>query len=574
MDARMRCKKCRAENPPRFQHCGECGAPLYIAVLKEITAGPEVAAHYIFAAGATIGRHYDNTIVFFDPSLSRYHARIDCRDGRFFIQDLSSSNGVFVNEAKIKRCEIKDYDRLTLGKVTLLFRTSSLMEFEKTRLVPTQDRFLAAIQNINHNAKSAALSKRVLEIAAEFAITLTRAERAIIFLYDQNLRLQPAVYYNVAPAELAHDEFEVSLSAIAEAEAGGEMLMREHLLDDPRFQAQQSIQALRLNTIICLPLKSPHVVDISTAQDAGTERLYAKGVLFGMLYLDSRRPLKGLPQHRQTMLHVLADQTSLAIENAILQREMEEKKNLKQQMRAAKALQQRLFPAPSFTHEKFDMANHYAPAQQIGGDYLAFLPLSDTRFVIAIGDVVGKGLPAGLVVMTLHGGLYAEITHQEDLLVLMNNLDRLVYEYAQGKVFVTFFIAILDAENMTLQYASAGHNPALLLRPQNGEWHELRAAGIPLGLDPDTKRALGTISLQTGDVLTFYTDGITEARNAHKKQFGLEGLKKIIANWQAAQKREPHPPGALVNAVLERVRNYVDNKTPEDDITIMVVAFK
>jgi sigma-B regulation protein RsbU (phosphoserine phosphatase) len=373
---------------------------------------------------------------------------------------------------------------------------------------------------------------------------------------------------------LAQDAFEVRLAAIAEAETGGEMLMREHLLDDPRYSAQQSIQALRLNTIICLPLKSPHVVDISTAQDAGTERLYAKGVLFGMLYLDSRRPLKGLPQHRQTMLQVLADQTSLAIENAILQREMEEKKNLKQQMRAAKALQQRLFPAPSFSHARLEMANHYAPAQQIGGDYLAFLPLSDSRFVIAIGDVVGKGLPAGLVVMTLHGGLYAEIAHPDDLLALLNNLDRLVYEYAEGKVFVTFFIGILELDQMTLEYASAGHNPPLLLRPKKEEWHELRAAGIPLGLDPETQRGVGKIYLQKGDVLALYTDGLTEARNAYKKQFGLEGLKKVISNWRAAQKRETHTLTALLNAVLERVHNFTNNKALEDDTTIMVVTLK
>ncbi len=570
----MLCKKCQAENPTRFQHCGECGAPLYLAVLKEIGDRPEIVAHYVFASGATIGRHYDNTIVFLDPSLSRYHARLDYQEGRFFMQDLSSSNGVFVNDAKAKRREIKDYDRITIGKLMLLFRTSSLLELEKERLMPTQDRFLAAIQNISQNAKSAALSHRVLEIAAEFAITLTRAERAIIFLYDQNLRLQPAVCYNVASKELAHDEFEVSLSAIAEAENGGDMLLREHLLDDPRFSAQQSIQALRLNTIICLPLKSPHVVEVSTAQDADTERLYAKGVLFGMLYLDSRKPLKGLPQHRKTMLQVLADQTSLAIENAILQREMEEKKNLKQQLRAAKALQQRLFPAPHFSHEKFDLANDYAPAQQIGGDYLAFLSLSDSRFVIAIGDVVGKGLPAGLVVMTLHGGLYAEIAHQENLLAVLRNLDRLVYEYAEGKVFVTFFIGILDVEKMTLEYGSAGHNPPLLHRPEKEEWHELRAAGIPLGLDPETQRGVGTIHLQKGDVLTLYTDGITEARNAYKKQFGVEGLKKVITNWLASQKREHHTLPALVEAVLKRVRHFVNNKALEDDTTLMMIAMK
>ncbi|NUO78704.1 SpoIIE family protein phosphatase [candidate division KSB1 bacterium] len=570
----MLCSKCHAENPSRFHHCGECGSPLFLAMLKEIGDTVSPTTYHIFSSGATLGRHFDNTIVLLDYSISRYHARIDFQDGKFFIQDLSSSNGVRVNEVRVKRRELKDFDRLTMGKVLLLFRTSSLTEEEIERNLPTQDRFLAAIKDINQSAKSAAISHHILEIAAEFAISLTRAERAIIFLYDKNLKLHPAVFHNVGQQELERDEFEVCRSAMQEAEHHGEMLIREELLHDPRFNANQSIQALQLNTIICLPLKSPHAVEISTTHDAEERELYVKGVLFGMLYLDSRKPLKGMPQYRKTMLQVLADQTSLAIENAILQREMAEKKKLKQQMGAAKAAQLRLFPEPSFSHARFDMAYHYAAAQQIGGDYLTFLPLSETRFLFAIGDVVGKGLPAGLVVMTVHGGLYSEISHQEDIPAMMRSLDRLVHEYAEGKVFVTFFIAVLDVEKMTLQYANAGHNPPLLHRSMRGEWLELRAAGVPLGLNANAARTAELLQLMPGDFITFYTDGITEAHDENRKQFGLEGVKKVLSNWLAAQARTPEALHGFLNAVVERVRHFTNNKPPEDDTTIMAVMMK
>jgi len=570
----MLCSKCQAENPSRFHHCGECGGPLFIAMLKEIGESSAPPTYHIFSSGATIGRHFDNTIVLLDYSISRYHARIDFQGGKFFIQDLSSSNGLLVNDVRVKRRELKDFDRLTLGKALLLFRASSLAETEADRNIPTQDRFLAAIKDISQSAKNAAISHHILEIAAEFAISLTRAERAIIFLYDKNLKLQPAVFHNVDQQELERDEFEVSLSAMQEAEQGGEMLIREELLSDPRYHANQSIVALQLNTIICLPLKSPHAVEISTTHDAEERELYVKGVLFGMLYLDSRKPLKGMPQHRKTMLQVLADQTSLAIENAILQREMAEKKKLKQQMRAAKAAQLRLFPEPNFSHPRFDMAYHYAAAQQIGGDYLTFLALSETRFLFAIGDVVGKGLPAGLVVMTVHGGLYSEISHQEDIPAMMRSLDRLVHEYAEGKVFVTFFIAILDVEKMTLCYANAGHNPPLLYRGAGREWRELRAAGVPLGLNAGTARTAELLHLMPGDLITFYTDGITEAHDDNRKQFGSEGLKKVLSSWVTAQSRTPDALHGLLHAVLERVRHFTGNKPQEDDTTIMALMMK
>ena len=571
-DSLMQCSKCRAENPARFHHCGECGHPLFIALLKEIGESKTPPTYHVFASGATIGRHFDNAIVLLDDAISRYHARINFQDGRFFIQDLSSSNGVLVNDARVKRRELKDFDRIALGKALLLFRTSSLAENESDRNIPTQDRFLAAIKDINHSAKNAAISHHILEIAAEFAINLTHMERAIIFLYDKNLKLQPAVMHNLGEQELARDAFEVSRSAIEAAEKSGELLMQEHLQSNA--SAHQSILALQLNTIICLPLKSPHAVEVSTTHDAEEGELYVKGVLFGMLYLDSRKPLKALPQHRKTMLQVLADQTSLAIENAILQREMQEKKKLKQQMRAAKAAQLRLFPEPEFSHPRFDMAYHYAAAQQIGGDYLTFLPLSETRYLFAIGDVVGKGLPAGLVVMTVHGGLYSEISHQVDLLAILRNLDRLVHEYAEGKVFVTFFLCILDVEKMTLHYANAGHNPPLLHRGLREEWHELRTAGVPLGLQAEVERSAELIHLLPGDLITFYTDGLTEAHDDRRKQFGSEGLKKVLSNWLAAQTRKPGALSELLNAVLERVRHFTNNKPQEDDTTLMAVRVK
>ncbi|MCK6559657.1 SpoIIE family protein phosphatase [bacterium] len=547
---------------------------MFLAALKEVGEQEEAATYYIFAEGATLGRHYENTIVLLDPSVSRSHARLEFSAGRFFIQDLGSSNGVLVNDSKVERRELKDFDLLTIGQIMLLFRTTELAQSGQNRVLLTQDKFLAAIKDIGDSAKSAALSNRVLEIAAEFAVTLTRAERAIIFLYDRYLDLKPAVFHNLTKDELQRDEFAVSRSTIEQAVSTGELVVREQAQHEARQSANQSIIALKLNTIICLPLKSPHALEVSTAHDAEATGHFAKGVIFGVLYLDSRRPLKGLPEHRRTMLQVLADQTSLAIENALLQREMAEKQRLKKQMRAAKAVQQRLFPDAEYSHPGFEMAFHFAAAQQIGGDYLNFIPLSETRFLIAIGDVVGKGLPAGLVVMTLHGGLYSEISHHQQVPAMIRNLDRLIYEYAQGKVFVTFFLGILDIAAKLLEFSSAGHNPPLLRRLPGEEWEEVRAVGIPLGLDPATPRFVETLDLQSGDLLLLYTDGITEAKTKDRKQFGVAGLKQVVDGWLAAQSQEPLTLATLVQEVFAAVQQFSGARQFEDDTTLMAVAVK
>lgn len=540
-------------------------------MLKEVGERGAIISHYIFASGATIGRHHDNAIVLHDSSLSRFHARLDCQKGKFYIQDLSSSNGVFVNDAKVRRREIRDFDRLALGQTLLLFRTGNL---DNAGLLQTQDEFLAAVNGMSQNAKTAVLSNEMLDIAAKFAISLTAAERAVIFLYDNQRKLRPAVFHNVVHNELYRDEFEVSRSSILEAEKTGELLIRDDCRNAPRYKSNQSIQALQLNTIICLPLKSFHLIENITIHDGEAGNQPIAGMLLGMLYLDSRRPLKVLPQHRQTMLQVLADQMALTIENALLQQEMLEKKQINKQLRAAKEVQQRLFPAPTFSHPGFEMAYHYAPAQQIGGDYLAFLPLNDSRFLFAVGDVVGKGLPAGLVVMTLQGGLHAEISHHPDLPTLVRNLDRLIFENAHGKVFVTFFACVLDAETMELQYICAGHNHPLLYQRAGEQWRVLSTAGIPLGVDPAAERKIESITLQSGDLLALYTDGITEARDIFKKQFGAEGLKKVLSSWLVAANREQPPLTELVNAVFARVQNFTNYQPLEDDATLMLMAVK
>ena len=545
---------------------------LFLAVLKEIDQQEStVKSHYIFSTGATIGRHRDNTVILHDPSLSRFHARIDYQNDKFYIQDLSSSNGVLVNDVKVRRREIKDFDRIMLGETLLLFRTGEPGTTIAPAFMQTQDDFLAAVNGMSRRAQNAIFSNEVLEIAARFAAKITRAERAVIFLYDNHRQLQPAVFHNVTNSDVEHDEFEVSRSALAEAEATGEMVICESCLDDPRYKFNESIQTLQLNSILCLPLKSPHPVEPLTVADTAPPA--PKGMMFGVLYLDSRRALKGMPQHRRTMLQVLADQMALTLENALLQKEMHEKRQIGKQLRAAKDVQQRLFPPPSFAHAQFDMAYHYAPAQHIGGDYVAFQPLSDSRFLFAIGDVVGKGLPAGLVVMTVHGGLYAEISHHTDLLKLVRNLDRLIYEYAQSKVFVTFFACILDTDTMQLEYLGAGHNPPLLYSRAANKWHELSSAGVPLGVAPEAERRIETIPLERGDLLTLYTDGLTETRDAAKKQFGKDGLKKVLSKWLLSPEEQKNLPD-LLNAIIARAQHFSNYQPFEDDTTLLAVAVK
>ena len=570
----MHCPKCNTENSSQSHSCNSCSAPLYIAVLKEIGKNDAVTMHYVFEGGARVGRHYDNSIVLLDYSVSRNHARIDYLKGKFVIQDLSSSNGVLVNDVRVRRKEINDFDRIMLGNVLLLFRTSGFKEIKDEPFFYTQERFIEAIQDISKSKESETPLSKTLEIAANFALSLTGAERGIILLYDSNGELQPAFCGNISEQTFGMDEFDISRSAMEEAEKSGEMLIQESIQDQHKFKASQSIRALKLTAIICLPLKSPRIVNMATQRAKNVHEKSLQGTMFGVLYLDSRQALKGLPQHRRDMLQILADQTSLAIENAILQEELVENEDMKGQIQAAKEVQQRLFPQREFSHPRFEMAYQFQAAQHVGGDYLGFIPLSESRFLLAIGDVVGKGLPAGLVVMTLYGGLYSEISHQQDIRKIIDSLDRLIYDYTAGKVFVTFFLAILDLEANELEFMNAGHNPPLLRNRHNETWQELRAGGVPLGVDPSTKRVVQKCSLDKDDIILFYTDGLVEAHDTKNQLFGMPRLKQAITNWLVSKEQEELNGKELTQVLFKKLRYYTNNRPLDDDTTMMTVIMK
>jgi sigma-B regulation protein RsbU (phosphoserine phosphatase) len=232
----------------------------------------------------------------------------------------------------------------------------------------------------------------------------------------------------------------------------------------------------------------------------------------------------------------------------------------------ARLIQRALLPSAMPEVKGCSLAALWTPASGIGGDCYDVLRFSDRRLAVAIADVVGKGLPAALLMSNLQAAVRAFSTaaaEPHDVCASVNRL--LCRNIASGK-FVTFCYAVIDTEAMTVAYANAGHFPPILMRA-NGTAEQLAPTGLVLGVTADWAYTSGVIELGRGDRLVCYTDGITEALAPDDGEFGEERLIETIRSLRA------EPPDRLARAVSDAVAAWTGG-SPQDDATLIVAAIE
>jgi sigma-B regulation protein RsbU (phosphoserine phosphatase) len=225
-------------------------------------------------------------------------------------------------------------------------------------------------------------------------------------------------------------------------------------------------------------------------------------------------------------------------------------------------VQQALFPRRFPTDAGLEFAGLCVPARGISGDYYDVLRLPDGRLVFTIADISGKGISAAILMSNLHAVARTLAGAGSSPEEVCSRLNRHLYEVTSGERFATFFYAEWQRADRSLRYVNAGHNAPLLLTSLGGS--RLDAGAPPLGIFPDTEFKEKRVSLQPGDLLVLYSDGVTEARNEREIEFGESRLEAL-----AAARREA-PLADIQQQVLKAVRHWAGEEV-EDDMTLLVV---
>jgi len=294
--------------------------------------------------------------------------------------------------------------------------------------------------------------------------------------------------------------------------------------------------------------------------------LLAGGRSIGALMVDMRRP-RLLNEDEVRFLRLMANQAAIAIETARLHGEEVERQRLERELALGQQIQLALLPKESPVVPGWQVASLYRAARQVGGDFYDFfdLPGEPGRLGLVIADVADKGVPAALMMALSRTMIRTAALGGRGPSSALARANELILNDSRTGLFVTAFYAALDVHTGRLAYANAGHNRPLWLRAGTGEIVELAAHGIALGVLEQVELEERVVDVSPGDVLAFYTDGVTEAMDADGQLFGVERLRAAVAADPDASAAE------IVSAVERALGAFTDDAPQSDDVALFVV---
>lgn len=265
----------------------------------------------------------------------------------------------------------------------------------------------------------------------------------------------------------------------------------------------------------------------------------------------------------ERILSLFGNQAAIALENARLHREAVEKERMEREVELAASIQKAILPVSLPVVPGLRLAGGNRPTRQVGGDYYDVFPLPDGRTAFCVADVAGKGVPAALLVSTLHACLRILLdTGLADLAGFVSRVHRHLLGFSATRKFVTLFFAVYDPVSREVRYVNAGHNPGVRLA--EGEATLLPSGGPPIGILPDVVYRETLVPLVPGQTLVLYSDGITEAVNGADEEFGMERLIRLVKDGRDA------PPETLSGRIFEAVSEFTRGVPQYDDQTVLV----
>jgi phosphoserine phosphatase RsbU/P len=514
----------------------------------------------------TVGRKVDKDLVIADPRVSRDHAQIVQEGVEFFLQDLGSKHGTFVNGERIQRQKLERGDRLEFGardSAYVLFNpahatSNTAREFlsqisvigtkpEATEL-ETLRLFLEAARKLN----TAGVLDEILITMLDVTLQLTKAERAYVFLKDEEGKLRLAAGRNAKKEPLLDDKT-ISHSILEESIRSNLEFLLTDTSQSLDLAGRQSIVAYDLRTVVCIPLRK---LQVHATRDAQTPAA-ASAQAMGVLYVDSRFASRDITGVGQDILHAIATEAASLIENARLVQAEEEARRYQQELSIAASMQQRLMQVkiPEVPFARLRGKN--LSCKEIGGDFYDAVNTKEGLAVV-LADVSGKGVSAALLASTLQGMIYSHLTAGMPLLEVVTAINRYCTDKLMGEKYATVLLARLRRDG-ELEYVNCGHVPPLLvcggevIRPPHGN--------VPVGLLSDATFDSSTCQMKSGDRFIIVTDGVTEAENAMGDFFEDFRL-------EAAASKSP-----TLEGIFSAVTEFCAGNPLSDDCTVVELCY-
>ena len=525
----------------------------------------------------TIGRSARSDVCIPDAFASRLHAEIRQEGDSFWLQDLGSANGTRYNGVVVKMpVPLSSGGEIQIGETRIVFddersklsmgstlitdstealdpsktiafnhRKSSTTEFLSGQFSTRTD-LLQLISKVGVALLSARGLDETLDQVASLVFESVPAERVIIMLREDDATDNMQIKVARTRGKLEPiDEVRISRTVMEEVLKNGQSVLTADAQHDPKYFSQtMALQGIR--SVLAVPLS----VDERT--------------IFGLVYADSPTYEATFTEEHLNILTTLASVASIRVENASLMDARLERERMERELELATEIQQRFQPSAPPIVEGYQFQGISFSCYEIGGDYYDFVPRHDGKMLIALGDVSGKGTAAALLMSSLHAAIHAQVSAKTELGLAISSVNHYLAENTPANRFVTLFATELNPETGHLRYINAGHNPPLIGRA-DGTVLQLSSGGFPLGIISGAEFEIGEITLESGDVLVIYSDGVSEANNLVGEEFGMDRLINVVkSNLKASA-------SGLRDKVESALSSFTQTAPANDDITLVIV---
>jgi serine phosphatase RsbU (regulator of sigma subunit)/pSer/pThr/pTyr-binding forkhead associated (FHA) protein len=536
-----------------------------------------------------IGRSPECHIVLDPNGVSRRHAEIRRVGEAFYLADLRSRNKTKVNNTEVvlgNDHRLQPGDRINICDVEFVFYAVPPKEAgprESNIMVVTEegdldDPNLHTLDASRSSALAAAVRpevklKAILEIARNLSSELKidnvapkildslvelfpQAERLFLMLIDPATKRLVRKAFKYRPGRrtpfggaVPDDEIPMSISRSLVNHVLGQKkaVLSQDAGNDKNLPTSASIADLKIRSVMCVPLLPPD------------------GEPLGILQLDTS-DRKQFLQDDLDVLAAVASQAAIAVQNAAMHESLLERERMERDLKLAEQVQKRFLPQSVPSIAGFEFFAHYNPAFEVGGDYYDFVSLPQGRLAVTLGDVSGKGVAAALMMAKFSGDTRYCIHTENSPGAAAIVLNRLLFNAGIEEKFITLSLSVLDLERRRLIYCSAGHLP-LLVRRADGKVEELgeEIAGFPLGIMADSDYQQAETTLNPGDVVVVYSDGVTDGRNLREELYDSRDHRRLLKRLAES----PGKPEAVGRSILQDIREFSTGHAQTDDITLI-----
>jgi serine phosphatase RsbU (regulator of sigma subunit)/pSer/pThr/pTyr-binding forkhead associated (FHA) protein len=530
--------------------------------------GPNPGQRFALERGGTlIGRQPDAAVYLESLAVSRQHARVGCDGNAWFVEDLGSSNGTFVNGARVHgRTPLGERDLLQIGPYVLNLRAESEEPApEADHIIRSQIDVVSSNQTL-YTQNPAYKLQVVLEIAQHLGNTLemgpllgrlldhllrlfAQADRGMVLLCEGD-RLVVRAQRTRQGGDQA--DFPYSRTIVQRALKDGVGLLSEDVRVDANLPLSATLVSLNLHSFLCVPL-------------IGWEKRR-----LGVIQFDCLRQGQTFRHEDLELLTTVCLQVSVVLQNAAFYAEQLREERFRQELRLAREIQQSFLPA-DFTvlgDGGPELFARVLPAREVSGDLYDFFPLPGGRLAFFVGDVSGKGMPAALFMIAVRTLIRSLAPASQSPADLLRSLNQALVADNPTALFVTLAHGVYDPRDGSVVLASGAHPPPLLRRAGGTVEEVPLRPGLMLGCAPlelvvsDTR-----LTLSPGETLILYTDGFTEAFAPDgKMMFGLGRLCEVLGGPRAAL-----PLQECADEAAAAVRRFTGQAELQDDQTLLLL---